>query len=149
MKHSTSTAAMRRHHPRAALAALVLLLVLAACGPAADDPVDSDASPMPPGSPGGPAPVLVIVDGEPGDAGISVAEAIGHQPTDDIVAVTGSLFVAADGSVLLCDAIAESFPPQCAGARLPVEGLDLGTLELEAANGVRWAERVTLLGSVE
>ncbi|HEX2883232.1 MAG TPA: hypothetical protein VHQ42_01540 [Candidatus Limnocylindria bacterium] len=147
MHLSTRMAAMRPHHPRTALA-LVLVLVLVACGPAADDPVDSDSSPMPSG-PDGPAPVLVIVDGEPGDGGISVAEAIGHQPTDDIVAVTGSLFVAADGSVLVCDAIAESFPPQCAGARLPVEGLDLGTLELEEANGVRWAERVTLLGSVE
>lgn len=138
-----------RHRPATALS-LILLMALAACGTGgADDPVDSDSSPMPPSSPGAEPPVLVIVEGEPGDAGISVTEALRHQPTDDIVAVTGALFVAGDGSVLLCDLIAESFPPQCGGARIAVEGLDLDSLELQEANGVRWSERVTLLGSVE
>jgi hypothetical protein len=93
---------------------------------------------------------LVIVDGEPGDGpGISVAEALTHGPTDDIVLVDGALLVDADGTVLLCEALAESFPPQCSGERLTVEGLDLSTVELEEANGVRWAVGVVLLGSVE
>jgi hypothetical protein len=117
---------------------LIALLLLAAC--AADPPA---------ATPSGSEWTLVIVEGQPGDAGISVADAFGHGPTDDIVAVTGALFVDADGTVLLCDAIAESFPPQCAGARMAVEGLDLTTVELEEANGVGWAEGVTLLGSVE
>jgi len=139
-----------RRHPLAFAVPLLLLLALAACGTGGDDPIDSDGSSAPSGDGGGePAAVLVIVDGDPGNAGITVAEALGHQPTDDIVAVTGALFVAADGSVLLCDLIAESFPPQCGGARIAVEGLDLDTIDLEEANVVRWAERVTLLGSVE
>jgi hypothetical protein len=121
----------------------VLLLALAACA------ADAGASPPSSADRGTGDPVLVIVEGEPGNAGISVEEAIRHQPTDDIVAVTGALFVAADGSVLLCELIAESFPPQCGGARIAVEGLDLATVALESANGVRWAESVTLLGSVE
>ena len=120
-------------------ALLILCLVLAAC----------DVGTAPSSAPSG-DPVLVIVDGEPGSAGISVAEARGHGPTDDIVAVTGALFAAPDGSVMLCDAIAESFPPQCGGARLRVEGLDLASVPgLQTEGEVSWAEGVTLLGSVE
>lgn len=120
-------------------ALLILGLVLAAC--------DIGAGPS---SVASGEPVLVIVDGEPGTAGISVAEAIGHQPTDDIVAVTGALFAAPDGTVMLCDAIAESFPPQCGGARMRVEGLDLASVPgLQTEGEVSWAEGVTILGSVE
>jgi hypothetical protein len=121
---------------------LVALLVLAGC--AAQAPGTT-----PPVSDGGDL-TLVIVDGEPQGPGISVAEALRHGPTDDIVVVTGALFVDADGTVRLCDAIAESFPPQCGGERIAVEGLDLEDVPgLQEANGVRWAEAVTLLGSVE
>ena len=121
---------------------LLLLLVALAAGCAADEtPTPTSAPPA--------EPVLVIVEGDPGGPGLSVAEALIHGPTDDIVSVTGALFVDADGTVRLCDAIAESFPPQCGGARLEVTGLDLDALELDEANGVRWAESVTLLGSVE
>ena len=119
---------------------LLLAALLAACSavstPSSDDPPAAD-------------PRLVIVEGEPCDAGITVAEALGHGPTDDIVAVTGAVFVDPDGTVRLCDAVLESFPPQCGGAWLLVDGLDLTSLELEEANGLRWAEGVTLLGSVE
>ena len=126
---------------RTLVALLFALLLLAACAF------------EPPSTPSAPADeewTLVVVDGDPGDGpGISVAEALTHGPTDDIVAVTGALFVHPDGTVLLCDAIAESFPPQCGGDRIEVTGLDLATIELEEANGVRWAEGVTLPGSVE
>jgi hypothetical protein len=121
----------------------LLALLLAACS-AATTPFPSASDAPAPGEAR-----LVIVDGDPGAGGITVAEALEHGPTDDIVSVTGALFVGADGIVRLCDAIAESFPPQCGGASLLVEGLDLSTIELEEANGVRWAESVTLLGSVE
>lgn len=81
---------------------------------------------------------------------MTVADALAHQPTDDLVLVSGALFVDAEGGMLLCDAVAESFPPQCGGARLAVEGLDLATIDgIEEANGVRWAEDVVLFGSVE
>jgi hypothetical protein len=130
--------------------ALVMLVLLAACaapsGP--DDPVDSDDTP-PPATGGGDEPVLVVVEGDPDGPGLTVEEALGHGPTDDIVVVTGALFVQPDGTVRLCDAIAESFPPQCGGASMRVEALDLDAMELESANDVRWAEAVTLIGSVE
>jgi hypothetical protein len=122
--------------------ATLLAILLVACAEAAP-------TATPPGEPGAGEPTLVIVDGDPGSAGITVTQALDHGPTDDIVAVTGALFVDPDGTVRLCEAIAESFPPQCGGARLLVEGLDLASVELEEANGLQWAESVTLLGSVE
>jgi hypothetical protein len=115
---------------------LALALALVAC---------STTMPAPSGEP-----VLVITEGSIEGPGISVAEALGHQATDDIVTVSGALFVDADGTVLLCDAIAESFPPQCGGERIRVTGLDLAAVPgLQTEGAVSWAEGVTLLGSVE
>lgn len=115
---------------------LALVLVLGACGAAGSVPSGE--------------PVLVIVDGAAEGPGLSVAEALGHQPTDDIVTVSGALFVDADGTVLLCDAIAESFPPQCGGERIRVQGLDIAAVPgFQTEGEVSWAEGVTLLGSVE
>ena len=126
---------------------LALAILLVACG--ADDAVDSSADP---GSSNGTAgqPVLVIAAGEPTEPGMSVADALGHQATDDLVTVSGALFANADGTVLLCDAIAESFPPQCGGDRIRVEGLDLDSIDgIQVEGDVAWAEGVTLFGSVE
>jgi len=126
------------------LAPFAVLVLLAACTgtpPATTDP-DPDPAPT--------DPVLVLADGGGGEGGISVADALGHQATDDLVSVIGALFVDGEGTVLLCDAIAESFPPQCGGERIEVQGVDLSTIDgLEEANGVQWAEAVTLFGSVE
>ena len=96
-------------------------------------------------------PVLVVTDAPAaGDAGMSVAGALTHQATDDLVSVSGALFVDPDGTARLCEAIAESFPPQCSGQRITVQGLDGATMpNLQEANGVRWAESVVLFGSVE
>jgi hypothetical protein len=125
---------------------LAIALVLVACGGA-----DGEASPSDgPGSGGAGEPVLVVADGEPTEPGMSVADALGHRATDDLVTVTGALFVGADGTILLCDAIAESFPPQCGGDRILVEGLDLDEVaDLQSEGDVAWAEGVTLFGSVE
>jgi len=120
---------------------LAILVLLAGCATATASPT------LPPDDPD---PVLVIADGDGAGAGISVADALGHRATDDLVGVTGALFVDADGTVQLCDAIAESFPPQCGGARIEVDGLDLATIGgIQDANGVQWAESVTVFGSVE
>ena len=118
---------------------IALLLFLVACAPVSAPSEPADAW------------TLVVADGGPGDGpGMSVADAFAHGPTDDLVSVSGALFVDADGTVRLCDAIAESFPPQCGGASIEVTGLDLSTVpDLQEANGVRWAESVVLLGSVE
>jgi hypothetical protein len=124
------------------LVVIIAVLLVACGGPGADATPDA-ADP-------GVAPVLVVADGGAGGPGLSVGDALGHRAADDLVHVTGALFIAADGTVRLCDAIAESFPPQCGGARIDVRGLDPGEIEgLEEANGVRWAESVTLFGSVE
>lgn len=121
---------------------LLLALIATGCtgqGGAVDTPLPDEA------------PILVIADGGPGDGlGLSVPEALAHGLTDDLVTVTGALFVDADGTVRLCDAIAESFPPQCGGDRIVVTGLDLASVpDLQEENGVRWAESATLFGSVE
>jgi hypothetical protein len=124
---------------------LLMLALLASCrtpGGSAD-PTD--------GPPDGETPVLVIAEGGPGDGpGLSVADALTHGPTDDLVTVIGALFVDAGGTVRLCDAILESFPPQCGGARIEVHGLDLDTIPtLETEGDLSWAEGVTLFGSVD
>ena len=126
---------------RTVVALSLITLLLAAC-------TDAVGTPAP--SVGG-EPVLVIADGDPDvGSGLSVAQALTHRATDDLVTVSGALFVDADGTVRLCDAIAESFPPQCGGDRLIVQGLDLGTIAgLQTEGDVSWAEGVTLFGSVE
>ncbi|MDQ3689563.1 MAG: hypothetical protein M3406_05920 [Chloroflexota bacterium] len=119
-----------------------LLVLLAACGGTSPASLPPDAA----------DPVLVTAEGgdSAGGQGISVGEAFGHQATDDLVSVAGALFVDADETVWLCEAIAESFPPQCGGERIEVRGIDLASIEgLEEANGIQWAEAVTLFGSVE
>lgn len=127
---------------RILFAAIILATALAGCADAGAPPASTAPSREP---------VLVIADGEPDvGSGLSVAQALTHQATDDLVTVSGTLFVQADGTVLLCDAIAESFPPQCGGDRMLVQGLDLDTIaDLQTEGDVSWAEGVTLFGSVE
>ena len=126
--------------------ALTAAFVLTACSTQEPDvPIDTDTPPAP-----GVSPVLVIAAGDPAEPGLSVAEALDHQASDDLVTVGGALFVDPDGTVWLCDAIAESFPPQCGGDRIEVEGLALADVpNLQEENDVRWSELVTLFGSVE
>jgi hypothetical protein len=123
---------------RSLLVATALISILAAC----TEPAAAPSS--------GGEPVLVIADGGISEPGMSVAEALGHRATDDLVTVTGALFVVPDGTVRLCDAIAESFPPQCGGDRILVQGLDLDAIaNLQTEGDVSWAEGVTLFGSVD
>ncbi|HEY3070084.1 MAG TPA: hypothetical protein VGJ34_07175 [Gaiellaceae bacterium] len=63
--------------------------------------------------------------------------------------VRGAL-IATGETIRLCSAILESYPPQCGGPFLVVEGLDLGSLEgLTTADGVTWSDRqVELRGTV-
>ena len=86
--------------------------------------------------------------------GISVADLLGETVEGPLL-VNGYVFVFADGSVVLSDSIAESYPPQPAGDRVTVEGLDLmnipivePTLEGEIAI-TGWTEvPVQLLGDL-
>lgn len=133
---------------RRAIPILIVAVVLSACAstggdePVTDQPTTDD----------GPVRADAVLVIQPGaiatGPGISIPDAI-EQAGGEPVLVNGSLFIDADGGVLLCDAIAESFPPQCGGTRLEVRGLDLAGQLLEEANGVRWAESVQLLGRIQ
>jgi len=126
-------------------AALTLVIVLAAC--AAPPSVSSDDQPA---SGGAGEPTLVIADASAAPDGpvFQVPDAIANAG-DDPMHVQGGLVIDADGTVRLCEALAESFPPQCAGASVVVEGLDLDTLgALQEGNGVRWLNAATLFGTV-
>jgi hypothetical protein len=133
------------------LASLTLLLaVLGACASTGDAPsTDPGSTGTDPGGAARDADgILNIAPGIEDGPGISIEEAIGNGGAQPLL-VNGALFVDAEGRVLLCDAIAESFPPQCAGTRLEVRGLELASLpDLQEENGVRWAEQVQLLGTV-
>lgn len=83
-----------------------------------------------------------------GGPGISILEAI-NSDLEGPLLVNGFL-VAKDDSVRFCSALAESFPPQCAGESLEVEGIDLSRLEgLQQAQDVRWSDQIQLLGEIE
>jgi len=122
-------------------AVLAATIVLAACGgSAADEPTTS----VPPG--GARANV-----GDP----ITVADAL-QADASALVLVEGYLFVLEDGTVVLADAIAESYPPQPGGATIVVEGFSTEGMALEMAPEdselatVRWtSEPYGVLGSVQ
>jgi hypothetical protein len=113
------------------LAALLTAAALAGCGGEGDSGSDT----------GG------------GDAGrgpgLSIEEAIASE-LDELLLVNGNLLAIGD-EVRLCSALAESFPPQCSGPSLCVEGLDLEEVEgLITEGDVSWIDRpIQLLGQVE
>lgn len=79
--------------------------------------------------------------------GISIDEAIALESSEPVL-VNGWVYARA-GEVRFCDAIAESYPPQCPGVSLLVEGLKLEEVDgLQRASGVAWSERTQLLGVV-
>jgi hypothetical protein len=80
--------------------------------------------------------------------GLSIADA---QASDlqGALLVNGYLYAREGEPVRLCSMFAESFPPQCAGETLEVEGVDLAVYELTSEGAVRWSEQpVQLLGTV-
>jgi hypothetical protein len=124
---------------------LILAVGLGACGIGSDAPVDDDDAV------GGPRPTeprITVASGHADGPGISVEDALERGGTEAVL-VNGALFVDPDGTVRLCSAIAESFPPQCGGTSLRVIGLDPSAVpDLEEANGVRWVERMQVYGVV-
>jgi len=64
---------------------------------------------------------LMVVGCGSDDGSLSVPEAY-NEPQGASVQVAGFVFVD-DGAVRLCEAIAESFPPQCGGTSIDVDGL--------------------------
>ena len=111
-------------------------VVVAACGDDGDL-VSSPVSDVGPGISSGVGP------------GISIGEAL----TSDLqgpLLINGQLHVQ-NGRARLCEALAESFPPQCAGRFLVAEGLDLKTIDgLTSEGSVTWSDQnVQVLGTVE
>lgn len=117
-----------------ALVSLVTAFVVA-CG-GTGEPADDDA-----GSP--------KVSGIAAGPGISIEEALASKLTETLL-VKGNL-LAEGGDVRLCSALAESFPPQCGGASLQVDGVELEEVDgLVTEGGVSWTDRpIQLLGVVE
>ena len=130
----------RRLYLVLALLALVLA-VAAACGEGSSDSGGGAAPP----SAGTPIP----------GGGLSIDEAIAST-LEGPLAVKGYVVAPEGGAVMLCSALLESYPPQCGGSSLVIEGLDLSTVEgltktsdPELAQ-VTWSDaEVSLLGTVE
>jgi hypothetical protein len=80
--------------------------------------------------------------------GISIDEALASD-SDEMLLVNGNL-LAQGGDVRLCSALAESFPPQCGGPSLIVDGLKLEEVDgLFTEGEVAWTDRpIQLLGIV-
>ena len=80
--------------------------------------------------------------------GISIPEALTTTLAGPLL-VNGFL-VAESGEVRLCEALAESLPPQCGGASLRVDGFDLTSVPgRQTADGVTWSdEPIQILGTV-
>lgn len=74
---------------------------------------------------------------------LDVAAAQGNQ-SGETFRVRGSL-ISVDDTWLLCDALAESYPPQCGGDHVTVLGVDGSGLSWESAHGVRWIDNLELL----
>ena len=104
------------------------------------------------------APPIPLEDVDPGDAvvsggmtadgGLEVSEALSGG-AEGIIAVRGFLFDDGSGA-RLCEVLAESFPPQCGGAFVPVSNYEevLG-VPLSSNQGVTWTdEHVTFFGEL-
>lgn len=120
------------------MAVMAATLTLAACGESA---ADDATTTIPDGG--------RVAVGDP----ISVEDAL---DSDGRVLVSGYLFVLEDGTVILADAILESYPPQPGGATIVVEGFAVEGMALEeppADSGyarVKWTdEPFEVLGTVQ
>lgn len=151
-------------------AVAVLALTLAACGGGDEDTAGLPINDAPGGTPDAAGACLV---GEP-DCQDTLTPLPGEEPVDldsdtgeplvggglsvgDVLAtdIDGgfaiqAFYYADDSGTYLCDALAESFPPQCGADRIPLDtsaGVDLGVVQNE--QGVSWSDGfVTIVGEV-
>ena len=99
-----------------------------------------DDNPLPPPSDDG----ATVSGGMVADGGLSVSDALTTDATG-VIAVQGFLFDDGSGPVL-CDALAESFPPQCPGVSIPVSGHEevIG-VPIMTEQGVSWTDQTVVL----
>ncbi len=142
----------RRPARRNVLAFVALLttsvLLVGACSGSGDDPGESpstDAGQVsPPASSGGISPPASAVG-----PGLSVSDALKSE-LDLPLLVNG--FLISDGATTkLCEAMLESYPPQCGGPFLLVENVDLASFpNMRTEGSVSWIDDfVQLLGPVD
>lgn len=88
------------------------------------------------------------VQGAPAPGGGLTVSQARDSDLDGPLTVTG--FLIDDGrAVLLCEVAMESYPPQCAGASLDVEGITVADLEGARREGdVAWVDQASLTGEV-
>lgn len=146
---------------RLALGFAVIALALAACGSGEADaaqPSDVGNAPTTRAPETGGNTPLADDDGDTTSVGmgpgISVAELLAASGPGPFL-VNGYVFVGVDGSVVISDAIAESYPPQPAGAQVTAEGIDLMQLPIVEGDGegeipsLSWTEQpVQVLGDL-
>lgn len=82
--------------------------------------------------------------------GLSVAEAIDTDAEPPLL-VQGLLRRGEQGILRLCEVALESYPPQCGGASLVVEGVALEDVrgDMQEDSGVAWIDQASLLGEVQ
>ena len=143
-----------------------LVLVVAACG---GDSETTEELPPDSGSGDTPAVAGACLEGEPDCVDTIVGEPTDLPPPSDTgdeplsaaiqpgdaadvsgrVAVAGFI-VTVDDEIKLCEALAESFPPQCGGAFVTVTSLDqVDPDEIQSSGDVRWTDyTVTIFGEM-
>ncbi len=152
-----------------AVAAALLALATAACGSDAEEPNavgdqpaaspaagaclagDPDCQDIPggelPGAPGEPGSQSPTDDGgvvSLPSGGVSIADAVANQ-IDGGFAIEGFYFDDGNGAVL-CEALAESMPPQCGGASIALDttaGVVRG--DFSESRGVTWSDQPVLV----
>jgi hypothetical protein len=137
---------------------LTFLLVVAACGD------DADSAELPPAGDDAPPAAGACLEGTedcndtlfpgdepvtplPGDSqgmpieggGLTVAEAL-ETDAAGVIAVTG-FYVDTGSGPMLCDALAESFPPQCGGASIPLADISpVDPESIQTNQGTSWSD---------
>ena len=117
-----------------------------------DTPQPGDDDLFPGGEPqDGAAPIEGPTDsGMLVDGGLTITEALEGEPTG-VIAVQGFYFDDGTGA-RLCEALAESFPPQCGEASIPLGDGALDVIdpdEIQESQGVAWTDHpVTILGEI-
>ncbi|MDH3730051.1 MAG: hypothetical protein OES13_02830, partial [Acidimicrobiia bacterium] len=92
-----------------------------------------------------PADIDEPVDGIPDDEdAIDLGTLISQSPTGNVVVLT---VVFDDGSgMVMCEALAESFPPQCPGPKVTIENPEvMQGLPLTEEGQVQWSDRPVLV----
>lgn len=86
----------------------------------------------------------VVTGGAVANGGLTVSDALGTD-AEGVIAVQGFLYDDGSGPVL-CEVLAESFPPQCGGASIPVSGHEEAIdVPIVAEQGVTWTDQTLIL----